>query len=111
MENYNTGYSTYVIGNSSNISNSLEVILYNKNDNWDPKLPKISLYNIEQVYSGLLTSSGGNYIRLNRTTPEEPFKYENNLPSGFTVIIYMSVIDNTPIGYTEFLNSQGKVVI
>lgn len=40
MENYNTGYSTYVIGNSSNISNSLEVILYNKNDNWDPKLPK-----------------------------------------------------------------------
>ena len=32
MENYNTGYSTYVIGNSSNISNSLEVILYNKND-------------------------------------------------------------------------------
>lgn len=30
MENYNTGYSTYVIGNSSNISNSLEVILYNK---------------------------------------------------------------------------------
>lgn len=40
MENYNTGYSTYVIGNSSNISNSLEVILYNKNDDWDPKLPK-----------------------------------------------------------------------
>lgn len=108
MENYNTGYSTYVIGNSSNISNSLEVILYNKNDNWDPKLPKISLYNIEQVYSGLLTSSGGNYIRLNRTTSKEPFKYENNLPSGFTVIIYMSVIDNTPIGYTEFLNPQGK---
>nr|DAE56701.1 MAG TPA: hypothetical protein [Bacteriophage sp.] len=108
MENYNTGYSTYVIGNSGSVSNSLEAILYNKNDNWDPKLPKISLYNIEEVYSGILSSTTGEYVRINRKTSSDPFKYEDNLTNGFSVIIYMSIIDSTPIGYTEFLNPQGR---
>lgn len=108
MENYNTGYSTYVIGNSNSISNSLEIVLYNKNDNWIPELPKISLYNIKEVYSSILESSTGNYVRLSRESSSDPFKYQSNLLKGFSVIIYMSVIDNTPIGYTEFLSSQGK---
>lgn len=107
MENYNTGYSTYVIGNSSNISNSLEIILYNKNDNWNPKLPKISLFNINEVYSSLLSSSG-NYVRLNRSSSLDSFKYIGNLDNGFSVIIYMSIIDDTPVGYTEFLTPQGR---
>lgn len=108
MENYNTGYSTYVIGNSNSISNSLEIVLYNKNDNWIPELPKISLYNIKEVYSSILSSTG-NYIRLNRKSSSDPFKYQDVvLPNGFSVIIYVSIVDNTPIGYTEFLNVQGR---
>lgn len=116
MANYNVGYSTYVIGTSNNAASSLEIVLYNKSD-WSasPKLPKISLYNMNQIYSILLNNEEGNtkYIRLTRSVPEDPFFYsiDNNeiLENGFTVILYISGVDNSPIGYTEFLSPQGTI--
>lgn len=115
MANYNTGYSTYVIGTSNNAASSLEVVLYNKSD-WttSPKLPKISLYNMSQVYSVLMNNEEGNtkYLRLVRESPEDPFTYDSDngvLENGFTVILYISDIDNSPVGYTEFLSSQGTI--
>lgn len=112
MANYNIGYSTHVIGTSNNAASSLEIILYNKSD-W-PDISKISLYNMDQIYSSITNSEGNSskYLRLTRENSEDPFIYnideENNtLDNGFTVILYISDIDNSPVGYTEFLSAQG----
>lgn len=112
---YNTGYSTYVIGTSNNAASSLEVVLYNKSD-WttSPKLPKISLYNMSQVYSVIINNEEGNtkYLRLTRNSSSDPFVYDINngvLENGFTTILYISNVDNNPVGYTEFLSAQGTI--
>ena len=114
MANYNTGYSTYVIGTSNNAASSLEIVLYNKSDWTSPELPKISLYNMSQVYSVLTNNEEGNtkYLRISRESPENPYIYDINnevLENGFTVILYISTVDNNPVGYTEFLSPQGTL--
>lgn len=107
MANYN-GYNTYIIGTSSNASSSLEIVLYNNSDYVD--LPKVSLYNMSQVLS--IVTESKTYLRLSRETPEDPFIYNIDngvLRNGFTVILYISTIDSSPIGYTEFLKDQGTL--
>lgn len=106
MADYNTGYSTYVVGTSNNAASSLEIILYNRSDYKD--IPKISLYNMSQVYSSIMDE--GRYARLTRDSTDDPFIYEKGLlENGFTVILYISNVSNTPVGYTEFLSQQGTV--
>lgn len=114
MANYNTGYNTYVIGTSNSAASSLEVVLYNSLDH--PELPKISLYNMSQIYSGLIEDSShqGKFLRLGRENTSDPFIYqrgENNplVENGFNVILYISTVDSNPIGYTEFMNQQGTI--
>lgn len=110
MENFNKGYNTYILGTSNNASTSLEILLYNKSDWYGVnKLPKLSLYNLSQVYSQITSSKDKKYLILNRDGIEDPFKYglKNGKITGFSVIIYISTVENSPIGYTEFLNTQG----
>jgi len=110
MENFNKGYNTYILGTSNNASISLEVLLYNKSDWYGVnKLPKLSLYNLSQVYSQITSSDSKKYLRLNRDSVDDPFRYylKNGNITGFSVIIYISAVENSPIGYTEFLNTQG----
>ena len=109
MENFNKGYSTYILGTSNNASTSLEILLFNKSD-WSSTLPKLSLYNLSKVYSQIMSSSDNKkYLILSRETVEDTFKYnyKNGKILGFSVIIYISTVENSPIGYTEFLNVQG----
>lgn len=110
MENFDKGYNTYVIGTSNNASISLEILLFNKSD-WSGinNLPKLSLYNLSQIYSKIISSESNNYLVLNRNSIKEPFnyKFKNGRITGFSAIIYISTVENSPIGYTEFLNTQG----
>lgn len=110
MENFNKGYNTYILGTSNNASTSLEILLYNKSDWYGVnKLPKLSLYNLSQVYSQIVSSEEKKYLILTRNSVEDSFyyNYKNEKILGFSVIIYINTVENSPIGYTEFLNIQG----
>lgn len=104
ISNNTLGYNTYILGTVKKIVTCSEIILYN---NSRVSTEKISLYNINTVYREVLSS--GNYIRLIRNNETDPFEYESSENfNGFNVIIYLSDSDNTPTGYTEFLNIQGE---
>ena len=96
-------YNNYFSGSVSQISDCLEIILFNKSS----IVERISLYNIESFYLKYLTGTSEIYSRLTRNNTEEGFEYKKSLPGGFNVVVYISPVSNSPIGFTEFLNTQG----
>ena len=104
MENYNLGYTNYVIGSVKSITECLSIILYNKST----FSTRISLYNLNSFYLNYLSGSDSeNHVRLSRVKYTDNFEYNKDLENGFDVIVYISSSLNTPIGYTEFNNLQG----
>ena len=100
----NTTYKNYLIGSVRQITECTEIILFNKSKITE----RISLYNLEEFYLKYLTSSNGGleYTRLTRQVGED-FEYKKSLENGFDVIVYISSVSNSPIGFTEFINEQG----
>ena len=101
--------NNYFSGPVSQISSCLEIILYNKSE-----IPeRISLYNLESFYLSHLVGTSENYVKLYRdhVTDEEgeivPFKYKKLLKNGFNILVYVSPVTNSPLGYSEFINTQG----
>ena len=102
------GYRTHVIGMTKPVLESTRIVLYNKyqfasNSDYS----RISVYNIDRIYRVVSASS------LSLTLTREPggkfeYNYANEHTEGFNIIIYLSNFDNSPIGYTEFLRTQGK---
>ena len=97
-------YKNYFLGSVSQISDCVEIILFNKSSITE----RISLTNLEYFYSKYLTGFNTvEYTRLGRDDSESLFEYKKDLPEGFDIIVYISPVSNSPIGYTEFLNTQG----
>lgn len=110
MANFNTlGYSTHILGTVKSVMESLTIVLYDRYSiKKEGGYNKISLYNLEKVYEVVMNSPS--HLVLNKDEEAGCFKYlytNPNLSKGFNVIIYLSNSDNSPIGYTEFTNTQG----
>lgn len=109
----NVGYSTHILGTVKSVMKCLGIILYNRYEISDTGLTRISLYNIKEVYK-VLTKEGGKCVKISRNSTEEPFIYNKsiaqsgNLDNGFSTVIYLSPVDDAPLGYTEFRLVQGK---
>lgn len=102
------GYSTYISGTSKEINDCKTILLYNKEEvSTSVERININAYNIDEVIQQLRDT--GNYLELTREDTSNPFEYsmENGKISGFNLIIYISPYEHG-IGYTEFLNLQGK---
>ncbi len=97
-------YKNYFLGSVSQISKCVEIILFNKSNITE----RISLTNLETFYSKYLTGLNAvEYVRLVRENSGSSFEYKKELPDGFNILVYISSVSNSPIGYTEFLNTQG----
>lgn len=104
------GYSTHILGTVKSVMSCLGIILYNKYDISDgDKYKRISLYNINEIFNLV---KKGPYLELTRETTDENdyfiYLHENGRIEGFNVIIYINPIDGSPLGYTEFTNTQGQ---
>jgi len=102
------GYRTHVMGTVKPVLESNRIILYNKyqfSSNSD--YSRISVYNIDRIYN-IVTSSNLSLSLRKESDGKFHYKWSNKFAEGFNVIIYLSNFDNTPIGYTEFLRTQGK---
>jgi len=97
-------YNNYISGSVSQISGCLEIILYNKFDFTE----RISLYNLESFCLKYLVGASDKYVRITRTSPDVWFEYRKQLTDGFNIVVYISSVSNSPIGYTEFVNTQGQ---
>ena len=109
----NKVYNNYFSGSVLQISECLEIILYNSSSFTE----LLSLYNLESFYLKNLVGTSSKYVRIYRDqawTESEvgeripvPFEYKKYLERGFDVIVYISNISSKPIGYTEYVNIQG----
>ena len=109
----NKVYSNYFSGSVLQISECLEIILYNSASFTE----LLSLYNLESFYLKNLVRTSDKYVRVYRDsawTESEtgelvptPFEYKKYPEKGFDVIVYISNISSKPIGYTEYVNIQG----
>jgi hypothetical protein len=109
----NKVYNNYFSGSVSQVSNCLEIILYNKSSFSE----RISLYNLEDFFLTNLTGDSEKFVQISRKRAwiedetgkvPVPFEYKKLLgDAGFNVIVYISPISSSPIGYTEFVNTQG----
>lgn len=103
------GYSTHILGTVKSVMSCLGIILYDKYDisGKSNKYRKISLYNITDIFD--IVKSTNKYLEITRENTEGDFKYlhANGRIEGFNTIIYLSPINGSPIGYTEFKNTQG----
>ena len=102
----NIVYNNYFSGSVLQISRCLEIIIYNKYDFDD----RISLYNIESFcLKNLSGTSSEKFAKIYRQegNAETPFEYKKLLEGGFNVIVYISNASSVPVGYTEFVNTQG----
>lgn len=119
----NLGYNTYILKTIRSITECEKIIVYNKNSFiGDQNYSRLNLYNLTDIFFDVLYNRNtGNYDSrccmmtrelVDRSEATEvPFKYtcnNPNTPGGFNIIIYVTK-DNTPAGYTEFLNIQGKI--
>jgi len=102
----NKVYNNYFSGSVLQVSECLEIILFNKSVFTE----RISLYNLENFYLKYLTGTSDKYARIYRDNPSIPFEYKKLLSEGFNVIVYISNVSGSPLGYTEFVNTQGKGV-
>ena len=103
------GYRTHVVGTAKPIIESKRIILYNKYQfASNSAYSRISVYNIERIYEVVSSSSLSLVLDKNPEDNKFHYQYSNSNTEGFNVIIYLSNFDNSPIGYTEFLRTQGK---
>lgn len=112
------GYKTYVVGTVKPVVESNKIIVYNQYyfKRNVPDYTNISLYNINRIYDLITTSYRNNqgrpvYALLTKPEGDDAFYYryaDFRGIEGFNVIIYLSNFDNSPIGYTVFLRTQGK---
>ena len=103
------GYRTHVVGTAKPVVESNRILLYNKYQfSSNSAYSRISVYNIERIYE--IVSSSPLSLTLDKDQVDNKFhyRYSNSHTEGFNVIIYLSNFDNSPIGYTEFLRTQGK---
>lgn len=122
----NLGYTTHVLSTIKSITECKKILVYNRNSFVsDLNYNRLTLYNLTEVFNNALvdefnTSNHGynnNCLLITREDEEEdmtnnPFKYIcNNLrtPNGFNIIIYLSNVDSSPVGFTEFVNTQGRI--
>lgn len=120
MENLldNLGYNTYILKTIRSVTECKKILLYNKNSFIGTRL---NLYNLEDIFFDLLYDRNNNIPKDNcliieraledpLDAPLIPFEYncENERINGFNMIIYMDD-NNYPTGYTEFINTQGKI--
>ncbi len=96
-------YNNYFSGSVSQVSNCLEIVLYNKSSFSE----LVSIYNLESFYLKNLIGTSTKFVKLIRSGVDASFEYKKQLEDGFNVIIYISPISNSPVGYTEFSNTQG----
>ena len=93
-------YETHVQGTIGELENCHKVVLYKSDYSNKASIDKLSTNSID-VYnltnSIILVKSNG-YFTYNKIS----------LPSGFNTIIYLNQSGN-PIGYTEFINTQGII--
>ena len=102
------GYTNYILGSIKSVTECLNIVLYKKSS----YSTRISLYNLTSFYITYLSGSDSSlHARLTRETSNDTFEYTKNLEDGFDVIVYISAASNTPIGFTEFVNLQGKGVL
>ena len=95
--------NNYFSGPVNQVSNCLEIILFNSYS-----MPeRISLYNLKNFYLKYLVGSSGEYVKLVRDNSEVAFEYKKSLEKGFDILVFISPISNSPIGYSEFVNVQG----
>lgn len=102
------GYSTHILGTVRSVMSCLGIILYDKYGISDGnKYKRISLYNLDEMYDLVMS---GDHLELTRENTDDYFRYlhENGHIDGFNVIIYINPSDGSPIGYTEFTNTQGE---
>lgn len=105
----NLGYNTYITGTAKNITDCLEIILYNKSElTVEDGVDSINIYNIQDVIRQLRAAN--KCISISRSSNTDYFQYymDNGIISGFNVVIYLQNGTGTGIGYTEFINLQGK---
>lgn len=115
MENSsNLGYNTYVLRAIKDVTECSRILVYNSssfigNQNYS----RLNLYNLEDIFFNLLYNSdtrtyNSKCLVLDKT--EDYFEYDcnNTVTPGFNIIIYLTPND-TPAGYTEFLNPQGRI--
>jgi hypothetical protein len=62
---------------------------------------------MESFYLKNLVGTSEKYARIYRDSSSDQFEYKKLLGSGFNVIVYISNASNSPLGYTEFVNTQG----
>lgn len=100
-------YNTYLTGTAREVTECLEIILYNKDiltasDN----VEKINTYNIHNIIQELYACK--KYVKLERESPDNLFEYTKSpIISGFNILIYLGE-NGEGLGYTEFINLQGK---
>lgn len=119
----NLGYNTYVLGTIKAVIECKKILVYNRNVlEQNPEYRRINLYNLEDIFFSVLYPNGipnQNCLELRREFDLEdssidisgiPFEYicDNGTTNGFNMIIYINS-DNNPIGFTEFMNIQGRV--
>lgn len=105
----NLGYNTYITGTAKNITDCLEIILYNKSElTGEDGVDSINIYNIQDVIRQLREAN--KCISISRESNFDYFQYymDNGIISGFNVVIYLQSGTGVGIGYTEFINIQGK---
>jgi len=123
----NLGYTTHVLSTIKSITECRRILVYNRNSFVsNQNYSRLTLYNINEIFYNVLvdesnTSNYGfndNCLLIERRIDDEeditnnPFPYIcSNLrtPNGFNIIIYLSNIDSSPVGYTEFVNTQGRI--
>ena len=103
------GYRTHVVGTAKPVIESRRIILYNKYQfASNSAYSRISVYNIERICEVVSSSSLSLFLDKDPGDNKFHYRYSNSHTEGFNVIIYLSNFDNSPIGYTEFLRTQGK---
>lgn len=120
----NLGYTTRVLSTIKSITECKKILVYNRNNfanDPDSNYVRLTLYNLEQIYNDVLVVGSGYDDRCCEITREivdkeditnNPFHYDCsniNTPNGFNIIIYLSNVDDSPVGFTEFINTQGRV--
>ena len=116
----NLGYNTYILGTIKSITECKRILVYNKNSfiNYS-NYSRLTLYNLNDIFDAVLFNgncSNEHCLMLERSLdgtedPSNiPFHYDcdNGRTNGFNIIIYVKD-DDTPAGYTEFINTQGNI--
>ena len=116
----NLGYNTYILGTIKSITECKRILVYNKNSfiNYS-NYSRLTLYNLNDIFDAVLFNGNcpnEHCLMLERSLDDAedpsniPFHYDcdNDITNGFNIIIYVKD-DNTPAGYTEFINTQGNI--